>query len=142
MHKSDVVVGLRAREMCSVLQKRVAELEDKNLRLRRKLNAVNKWEDSKYRTEGGESSVYVEPVITEARTVEINGVTYEQAVEAGSARRKAFALRHLVRFGICTAIYLLFAVVGQIIGWPFWIDIIVFTVGVIGAAISTIGITL
>lgn len=72
----------------------------------------------------------------------INGVTYEQAVEAGSARRKAFALRHLVRFGICTAIYLLFAVVGQIIGWPFWIDIIVFTVGVIATAISTIGITL
>ena len=72
----------------------------------------------------------------------INGVTYEQAVEAGSARRKAFALRHLVRFGICTAIYLLFAVVGQIIGWPFWIDIIVFTVGVIATAISTIGIRL
>ena len=72
----------------------------------------------------------------------INGITYEQAVEAGSARRKAFALRHLVRFGICTAIYLLFAVVGQIIGWPFWIDIIVFTVGVIATAISTIGITL
>ena len=72
----------------------------------------------------------------------INGVTYEQAVEAGSARRKAFALRHLVRFGICTAIYLLFAVVGQILGWPFWIDIIVFTVGVIATAISTIGITL
>ena len=72
----------------------------------------------------------------------INGVTYEQAVEAGSARRKAFALRHLVRFGICTAIYLLFAVVGQIIGCPFWIDIIVFTVGVIATAISTIGITL
>ena len=39
---------------------------------------ISKWEDSKYQTEGGESSVYVEPVITEARTVEINGVTYEQ----------------------------------------------------------------
>lgn len=39
---------------------------------------ISKWEDSKYKTEGGESSVYVEPVITEARTVEINGVTYEQ----------------------------------------------------------------
>jgi hypothetical protein len=31
-----------------VLQKRVAELEDKNLKLRRKLNAVNTWEDRKY----------------------------------------------------------------------------------------------
>ena len=72
----------------------------------------------------------------------INGVTYEQAVEASSARRKAFALRHLVRFGICTAIYLLFAVVGQILGWPFWSDIIVITVGVIATAISTIGIRL
>jgi hypothetical protein len=48
MHRSDVVVGLSDREMCSVLQKRVAELEDKNLKLRRKLNAVNTWEDRKY----------------------------------------------------------------------------------------------
>ena len=48
MHKSDVVVGLSYREMCSVLQKRVAELEDKNLRLRRKLNAVNTWEGHEY----------------------------------------------------------------------------------------------
>ena len=72
----------------------------------------------------------------------INGVTYEQAVEAGSGRRKLFARRHLVRFGICTAIYLLFAIVGQIIGIPFWIDIIVFTVSVIATAVSTINIRL
>ena len=72
----------------------------------------------------------------------INGVTYEQAVDAGSERRKLFARRHLVRFGIFTAIYVLFAVVGQIIGIPFWIDIVVFTLGMIAAAISTINIRL
>ena len=72
----------------------------------------------------------------------INGVTYEQAVDAGPERRKLFARRHLVRFGIFTAIYVLFAVVGQIIGIPFWIDIVVFTLGMIAAAISTINIRL
>ncbi len=39
---------------------------------------ISRWEDSRYETEGGESSVYVEPVILEARTVEVDGVTYVQ----------------------------------------------------------------
>ena len=39
---------------------------------------ISRWEDSRYETEGGESNVYVEPVITEARTVEVDGVTYVQ----------------------------------------------------------------
>lgn len=72
----------------------------------------------------------------------INGVTYEQAVEAGSARRKAFALRHLVHFAAFSAPYLVFTVVAQIIGWPFWIDIVVFTAGIIAAAVSTVKIRL
>lgn len=72
----------------------------------------------------------------------INGVTYEQAVEAGSARRKAFAMRHLVYFGVFSAPYLVFTIVAQILGWPFWIDIVVFTVGIIAAAVSTVRIRL
>ena len=72
----------------------------------------------------------------------INGVTYEEAVEAGSARRKTFALRHLVHFGVFSAPYLVFTIVAQILGWPFWIDIVVVTVGIIAAAVSTVRIRL
>jgi len=71
-----------------------------------------------------------------------NGVTYEEAAEAGSERRKLYALRHLIVFSAFTAAYLLFTVIGVILHWPFWIDIIVFCIGMILTAISTIRIRL
>ena len=55
---------------------------------------------------------------------------------------KTFALRHLVHFGVFSAPYLVFTIVAQILGWPFWIDIVVFTVGIIAAAVSTVRIRL
>ncbi len=66
-----------------------------------------------------------------------NGTTYEEAVAAGSQRRKAFAKKHLDRFAICAAVTLLYSSAAQGLGWPFWIDIVLSTVALIAAAIST-----
>ena len=66
-----------------------------------------------------------------------NGTTYEEAVAAGSDRRKAFAKKHLDRFTACAAVCLMYSAAAQAMGWPFWIDIIVFCVVLIASAIST-----
>lgn len=47
-----------------------------------------------------------------------NGVKFQDAVAAGPARRKKYALRHLLRFGIFAAAYLLFSVIMQILLEP------------------------
>lgn len=66
-----------------------------------------------------------------------NGTTYEEAVAAGSQRRKAFAKKHLDRFALCAAVTILYSAAAQGLGWPFWIDIVLSTVALIAAAIST-----
>lgn len=71
-----------------------------------------------------------------------NGTEYEEAVAAGSERRKAFAKKHLDRFAVCAAATLLYSSVAQALGWPFWIDIVLATVALIAAAISTVKIKL
>ncbi|MBE5803930.1 MAG: hypothetical protein E7316_05400 [Clostridiales bacterium] len=71
-----------------------------------------------------------------------NGTEYEEAVAAGSERRKAFALAHFKRFAVCAVACVGYSVAAQLLGWPFWIDILLSGVGVIVAAISTIGIRL
>ena len=71
-----------------------------------------------------------------------NGTTYEEAVAAGSERRKEFAKKHLDRFAVCAAATLLYSSAAQALGWPFWIDLVLATVALIAAAISTVNIKL
>ena len=72
----------------------------------------------------------------------INGVTFEQARDAGSERRRAFAMAHLKPFGLAALGYIVFSVIMQLCGVHFWIDIVVFCVALIGAAISTMKVKL
>ena len=71
-----------------------------------------------------------------------NGTTYEDAVAAGSERRKEFAWRHFVIFlrlallttAVCAATLLL--------GWSAWIDFTFATVGLVAACCFTVPIKL
>lgn len=72
----------------------------------------------------------------------INGTTFEQARDAGSERRRAFAAAHLRAFARFAAGYLLFSAFMQWRRFNYTIDIIVFTVGLIATAVSTIRIKL
>ena len=72
----------------------------------------------------------------------INGVTYEECASAGPERRRLYVWRHFVRFAIAAGIYLIYSVVAQILGLTFWIDLAIVFFGMVGVAISTIGIQL
>ena len=67
-----------------------------------------------------------------------NGTSYEEAVKAGEERRKRFAQRHWEVFGYFAVIFLIYSLLAQLYRLPFWIDIVLGTVGLCGAAISTI----
>ena len=72
----------------------------------------------------------------------INGVTFEQARDAGSARRRAFAAAHLRAFGWFALGYAAFSAVTQLSGCSHVLDIVVFIVGLIAAAASTLRVKL
>ena len=72
----------------------------------------------------------------------INGTSYEEAIAAGSYRRKLFAKRHLIRFLIAFIAYLLLSILFQFLNLKIWIDIVIFVILTIGAALSTMGIKL
>lgn len=67
-----------------------------------------------------------------------NGTTYEEAVEAGSERRKAFALKHFRDFGLFAFVFLVFTIIAQILRIGIWNDIVIATVGLVVVAIGTI----
>ena len=71
-----------------------------------------------------------------------NGITYEEALLAGSLRRKIYAKRHLVVFFIAFIIYFFLSIIFQVLNISMWVDIILNTIVVIVAAISTIRIKL
>lgn len=71
-----------------------------------------------------------------------NGTEYEAAVKAGSERRKAFARKHFRIFGWYALVQVIFCCLMHLIGAPWWIDIIVFCVGLCAAAFSTMPIKL
>lgn len=71
-----------------------------------------------------------------------NGTEYEAAVAAGSERRKAFAWRHFRIFGWYALAQVIISLVMHLTGLPWWIDIIVFCVGLCTAAFSTMPIKL
>lgn len=68
----------------------------------------------------------------------INGIGYEDAVEAGAERRKALALRYVKRFGTLTVGIFLFSIGAQLLRLPYWADLCVVTAAFVGCAFSTI----
>lgn len=71
-----------------------------------------------------------------------NGTTYEEALSAGSDRRKAFAWKHFLRFGMFALVFLIYSVIAQLAGIRSMIDFVVLTIGLVGVAFTTIGIKL
>lgn len=71
-----------------------------------------------------------------------NGVSFEEAVQAGSQRRRAYALAHLKRFAVGGAAYLLYGVIAWALGLPWWLDLLACLAAEVGAAVSTIPIKL
>ncbi|MBR1815240.1 MAG: hypothetical protein IJ763_00910 [Lachnospiraceae bacterium] len=65
------------------------------------------------------------------------GITYEQAVDAGSERRKIYALKHVKTFGIAAVIYLIVSLIITVFKASFAIDTVIFMVILLTAAIST-----
>ena len=72
----------------------------------------------------------------------MNGTTYEEAVKAGSQRRKEFARKHFDLFFWFALLYLLFSVLMYLLHVSFWVDFTVGTVGICAVAISTVRIKL
>lgn len=71
-----------------------------------------------------------------------NGTDYEQAAAAGSARRRAFALAHLRRFGIFALCLLVFSIAAALLGLPQWVDFALGTAGLVAVAVSTVRLRL
>ena len=71
-----------------------------------------------------------------------SGLSYEEAVQAGSERRKEYARKHFVRFANFAGMYLAYTLVSYLLNWHFGVDIAVAGVGIVAAALSTICIKL
>lgn len=65
----------------------------------------------------------------------MNGVSFEQAVEAGVERRKRYAFLHLRLFGIFAIAYTLYSIVAYVLHFPWVVDIVVFTLATIVVAV-------
>ena len=66
-----------------------------------------------------------------------NGVTFEEAVQAGPERRKAFAWKHLRIFGLFALGMTAVSCATWLLGWSAWIDFVVCMAGVMAAVIRT-----
>ena len=71
-----------------------------------------------------------------------NGISFEQAKQAGSERRKRFSLSFMKRFGYFAVCFLAYSIASVLLKLPFGIDITVATLGIVIVAISTIKIKL
>ncbi|MCF0107190.1 MAG: hypothetical protein HUJ53_10535 [Holdemanella sp.] len=65
------------------------------------------------------------------------GINYEYAMSVGSQRRKWYAWQHVKTFGIFSIIYLILSTFLHIFHVPFYVDIVVFTIGLTATALST-----
>ena len=65
----------------------------------------------------------------------LNGVSFEQALEAGVERRKRYAFLHIRLFGIFAIAYTLYSIVAYVLHFTWVIDIIVFTAATIVVSI-------
>lgn len=59
----------------------------------------------------------------------INGISFEEAVAAGSDRRRAYARRYVKLFGIMTAASFLYSFIAQLLHLPWGIDVALIIVG-------------
>lgn len=66
-----------------------------------------------------------------------SGVNYEDVVLVGSERRKIYAKKHVDRFMFFTVLYVVYTMLAQLLGIYYWIDTIVFIVGLTVTALST-----
>ena len=71
-----------------------------------------------------------------------NGTSYEDAVAAGSERRKEFAWKHLVVFLRFALMMTAVSVATGLLGWSAWIDFAFATVGLCVACCMTVPIKL
>ena len=72
----------------------------------------------------------------------INGTSFEQARNAGSDRRREFAAAHLRVFGRFALGYVVFSAIMQWRGVTWGVDLAVFCVGLIVAAVGTLKVKL
>ncbi len=70
------------------------------------------------------------------------GISYEDAVKAGSEKRREYAWKHFQRFGTFAVIYLVISIAAQLLQINMWVDLTFLFVGVIAVAVSTIRIKL
>lgn len=67
----------------------------------------------------------------------INGISYEEAVAAGSHRRRALARKYVKLFGIFGASFFLFSVIAQLLHLHWGIDVALVIAGMTACAFST-----
>ncbi len=65
------------------------------------------------------------------------GPSFEEARDAGEEVRRAYAWAHLKRFLVAGAALAPYLVASAILGWPAWLDVAVFGVALIAAAVAT-----
>ncbi len=65
------------------------------------------------------------------------GITYEQALEAGSERRKTYALKMFRIFRNAALVYLVLSILFSVFKYSWICDMIFFTVIIVVAAVST-----
>lgn len=65
-----------------------------------------------------------------------NTVSYEDIVNAGYERRQWYAWKVFKRFALFAIVCFVLSLLLHLFGGPFWIDIIVFTVGLVAVAIN------
>lgn len=68
------------------------------------------------------------------------GPSFEQARDAGSAARKAYALAHLKPFLWATLIAAVLMTASALLNWPVWIDALGACAALVTAALSTVRI--
>lgn len=71
-----------------------------------------------------------------------NGTDYTKAKEAGSERRKKFALEHMKRFGKFALFFAVYSVISILLHIPYGLDITIAVVGIVFVACSTTNIKL
>lgn len=67
-----------------------------------------------------------------------SGIDYEDAVAAGSERRKLYAKKHVTSFLFLTILFVVYSLLAQFFNISWWIDCIVFMGAFIFTVISTV----
>ncbi len=72
----------------------------------------------------------------------LTGIDYNKALNVPSQSRKEYALKHFQRFGLFMAAFVVYSIISCVSGMSVMWDITIEMVGIIGVAVSTIGIKL